>query len=505
MAKNETATHTENRATKRKDRLLVFGETVAFLFAIIIIGVNAYLAFNTIETLSRQHRSVTNTGNIIVALKDLRYALVAAESGKRGYLLTGEDEFLAPYHNSLQELDTRIAAVRSISTEIPYQADRIANLLTLVEQKIADITRVVHLSIENKDRRAMKIVMSGSDRDLYNEISDIFEEIEAQEFALQGRLYSQLSEAEKESNILFMVFLLTSTLLLIGLLILQKKYRARERKHTQTLEQRADELEAKVAERTRELSLYAEELSRSNQELEDFAFVASHDLQEPLRKIRAFADRILTRYKDNIDEKGVDYLQRLNNAALRMSALIHDLLEFSRIKTRGKPFTDVDLNDVVNTVIDDLEIAIEESGALIHQTKLPSIEADASQIHQLFLNILSNAIKFHKPELAPEITLEYCTSTFPVNEVDVDYHDIRIRDNGVGFEQSYADKIFIPFQRLHSRDDYKGNGIGLAVCRRIVERHGGTIRVESAPGEGTEFQILLPLETINFEQPAEAE
>ncbi len=488
-----------------KTRHIAVWEALAFVLIIAIIGVNTYLAFNTIGDLSQRHRSVTNTGNIIVALKDLRYALAAAESGKRGYLLTGEDEFLEPYHNALSELDMRIAAVRAISTEIPYQADRITDLLTLVEQKIADITRVVHLSIENKDRRAMKIIMSGQDRDLYTNISRMFEDIESQEFAMQSHLYSQLGVAEKKSNIIFMVFLLTSSFLLIGLLILQKKYRAREAKHTEALEQRAQELEAKVAERTQELSLYAEELSRSNQELEDFAFVASHDLQEPLRKIRAFADRILTRYKGNIDDKGVDYLKRLNNAAIRMSTLIHDLLEFSRIKTRGKEFTPVDLNDVVNTAIDDLTIAIEESGAVIHNVELPSIEADLSQMRQVFLNILSNAIKFHKPELAPEITLQYCTSTLPVNEVDVDYHDIRIKDNGVGFDQSYADKVFIPFQRLHSRDEYKGNGIGLAVCRRIIERHGGTIRVQSTLGEGTEFKILLPLKTINFHQPSEIE
>jgi light-regulated signal transduction histidine kinase (bacteriophytochrome) len=252
--------------------------------------------------------------------------------------------------------------------------------------------------------------------------------------------------------------------------------------------------------------LYSDELSRSNRELEEFAFVASHDLQEPLRKIQAFSDRLESMFKDELGEKGTDYIARMKNAAQRMSNLINDLLEFSRVTTRGKDFTDTDLNSILNDIKSDLEIAINECNAQIVTANMPVIQADPSQMHQLFLNLISNAVKFRGPNVDPVINIDFeRVSEFSEDHnSEISWHVITVRDNGIGFSDEYADKIFVPFQRLHGRSQYKGTGIGLSVCRRIVERHGGSIAAISTLGEGATFIIKLPVDAELFTLKGEA-
>ena len=233
-----------------------------------------------------------------------------------------------------------------------------------------------------------------------------------------------------------------------------------------------------------------EQLERSNRELEEFAYVASHDLQEPLRKIGAFGDRLIGRYGDALDERGRDYLTRMQGAATRMQTLIEDLLEFSRVQTRGQPFECVDLDEVLEHALEDLEARLEASGATVHAQRLPAIVADPVQMHRLFLNLIGNAIKYRRPDVPPVID---------VRAAGIDQNDsqrvvIEIEDNGIGFEPHQADRIFGMFQRLHGRAAYEGTGVGLAVCRRIVERHGGTIRAEGRLGEGATFVVELPID-----------
>lgn len=196
----------------------------------------------------------------------------------------------------------------------------------------------------------------------------------------------------------------------------------------------------------------------------------------------------------------------MKNAAQRMSNLINDLLEFSRITTRGKNFVDTDLNNVLNDILSDLEIAIKESNAQVNVGDMPIIQADPSQMQQLFLNLISNAVKFRHPEQQPVINIEHIkTSEFSEgHNTEVCWQIITVKDNGIGFSPDYADKIFVPFQRLHGRSQYKGTGIGLSVCRRIVERHGGTITAQSNMGEGASFIIKLPVESELFTLQGEA-
>ncbi|MFL5814923.1 MAG: sensor histidine kinase [Bdellovibrionia bacterium] len=230
---------------------------------------------------------------------------------------------------------------------------------------------------------------------------------------------------------------------------------------------------------------YADKLEASNRELQDFASVAAHDLQEPLRKIQAFSDRLKTKYRDLLGDDGKDYLDRMLGSAKRMQTLIDDLLSYSRITTKAQPFVSTDLNQVLREVISDLEVRIESTHGKIISSTLHTIDSDPSQMRQLLQNILSNALKFHKPETPPEIHIE--------SEVKAGNCEIRIRDNGIGFEEKYLDRIFTIFQRLHGKSQYEGTGVGLAIVRRIVERHHGQVTAKSTPGHGTTFIINLPV------------
>jgi light-regulated signal transduction histidine kinase (bacteriophytochrome) len=226
------------------------------------------------------------------------------------------------------------------------------------------------------------------------------------------------------------------------------------------------------------LQRYSEDLQRSNKELEQFAYVASHDLQEPLRMVSSYTQLLAERYKDRLDDKAHKYIEYAADGAARMQGLINDLLEFSRIGMRGKPLELTDANAALDSARRNLTALIDESHALITNDKLPSIRADTSQLIVIFQNLIANAIKF-------------CNEARP--QVHVSARDERretvfsVRDNGIGIDIQYADKIFLIFQRLHTRQEYPGTGIGLALCKRIVERHGGKIWFESEPGKGSTF------------------
>jgi PAS domain S-box-containing protein len=239
-----------------------------------------------------------------------------------------------------------------------------------------------------------------------------------------------------------------------------------------------------------DLAQRAAELARSNAELEQFAFVASHDLQEPLRKIQAFGDRLKVKCDPEQSPEARDYLERMQSASARMRTLIDDLLAFSRVIRSSEPFAPVDLGQVTREVMGDLEVSIEKRNAKIETGSLPTIEADAMQMRQLILNLLSNALKFQSPGAAPVVRIQARSITAVSGE---ELCELTVQDNGIGFDEKYLEKIFAVFQRLHGRSEYEGTGVGLAVCRRIVDRHHGSITAKSKPGEGATFIVTLPV------------
>lgn len=250
----------------------------------------------------------------------------------------------------------------------------------------------------------------------------------------------------------------------------------------------------------RQLKQVATNLARSNRELQDFAYVASHDLQEPLRKIIAFGGRIDKNLGGQIDEQSRDYMDRMLNATTRMQQLIEALLAYSRVTTKPNPYKLIDLNKVVEEAQSNLEHQIEQNQTVFDIQPLPQIIGDQIYLIQLFQNLISNAIKYRKADVTPHIRIYAEKKETPEDLFahPTDVYQIFVEDNGIGFEEQYKERIFGVFQRLHGRNEYIGSGIGLAICRKIVDRHGGTIEAQSEHGKGSKFIITLP-----YQPPAE--
>lgn len=249
-----------------------------------------------------------------------------------------------------------------------------------------------------------------------------------------------------------------------------------------------------------------QELLRSNTELQQFASIASHDLQEPLRKIQAFGNRLKDKYSETLTDQGCDYLDRMQNAAQRMQTLIDDLLILSRVTTKAQPFVGVNLSQVTQEVLSDLEVCIQQSRGHVEVGELPIIDADPLQMRQLLQNLISNAMKFYRNEELPVVKIY---SQLLENQEDhptggltaAEFCQIIVEDNGIGFDEKYLDRIFNVFQRLHTRSEYQGTGVGLAICRKIAERHNGSITAESTLGMGSKFIVTLPIKQRRGENP----
>jgi PAS domain S-box-containing protein len=237
------------------------------------------------------------------------------------------------------------------------------------------------------------------------------------------------------------------------------------------------------------LLAYTEQLRNTNQALEDFASIASHDLQEPLRKIHAFGGLLKSKFSPELGGRGQDYIERMQQAAGRMQDMLEGLLAYARITSQGQQFAQVDLQQVVSEVLSDLEARLMETGGQVEVDPLPVIEADPLQIRQLFQNLLGNALKFHHPNVPPLVKIS--CSTAGENSLA-----LAIADNGIGIEAIEAGYLFKPFSRLPGKSEFGGSGMGLAICQKIVERHGGSITVSSQPGVGTTFRVTLPIHQL---------
>jgi len=467
---------------------------MALSAAVTFFAVSAVLAYRSIDVITENNISINNTLQTINLIKDLNRELAAAESSQRGYLLTEDPDYLQPYHQTLVVVDDLLKQLGESTTELPQQKNRFEFLHTYVRNKIDEMQRIVALTNRDEIRAAIRQVKTDEGIELMRAISQLLGEMENDEFTLLEK--NKAIAAENREFILMALLLANGIGLLLSLGVFYTVYRNSNKvaELNFALAAANAELEEKVGVRTQALLQYSEELQRSNRELEEFAFVASHDLQEPLRKIRAFGDRLQQKFSSQLGETGSDYIVRMQAASERMSALIDDLLSFSRVTTKQRPFVSVNLNEVMRRVMDDLDYAIEETNAQLHIDPLPTIDADAPQIAQVFTNLIANSLKFYPLDTRPIIAV-----TSEVNVASTMADDdrcwccLRFADQGIGFESQYAERVFSLFQRLHGRNEYSGTGIGLALCRKIIERHGGIITAQSEPGEGAVFTIYLPM------------
>ncbi len=466
-----------------------FGLVLAFALA------DAVVSYRMTLRLIENERWVTHTHEVLNELEGTLSALKDAETGERGYIITGDETYLAPYKTGIVEVQQHLGSLRSLTVDNARQQRRIAELTPLIASRLEQLRKGLEAYRAAGPEASRATILAGSGQRTMDAVRWTVAQMMNEETALLGRR----SQTSRESGRTVLWTISIANLLLIGLVLLAARLTQRDlqrRRQTETaLRAARDELEVRVRERTAELAEANEnlrqstlELERSNRELQDFAFVASHDLQEPLRKIQAFGDRLRSKHGEALGPEGTDYLERMQRAAQRMHVLINDLLTFSRVTSRGQPFVPTDLGQVAREVLSDLEVRVEQTGGRVEVGDLPTLDADPLQMRQLLQNLLGNALKFHRDGEPPHVTV-----SASVLEDGPPQARIVVADDGIGFDMKYLDRIFTPFQRLHGRAEYEGTGMGLAVCRRIVERHGGTLTAESAPGQGARFLVTLPV------------
>jgi len=503
---------------------------LGFLLVIVAIVANTALTYVNLQRLHNNSQAVEHQHHVLDELRLLLTILIDAETGQRGYLITQDPKFLAPYESASLALEEKRSVVKKLMSVDEERKNSFAELDVAIDNRMKLIRRSLEMQRTEGLEAVRTTIMQGEGRRAMDKVRSQIARMETRE----RDVLAQRTGQSRTSFWLALATCLVTALLGLGLAVgsywlvgrdiekreqlseaLQKsKERLEERVQARTMEIEASNqaLRDEISVRTKAeqaAMLAAQELQRSNRELEQFAAVASHDLQEPLRKIQAFGDRLQMQCSAQLGEKGLDFLRRILASAGRMRRLIDDLLTYSRVSTKAQPFSAVDLNEIVDEVAGDLETRLSDAGGKFEIARLPHIEADPSQMRQLFMNLLGNALKFHRPGVAPHVRINVQNIAADGNGSGVRIPpqcEISIEDNGIGFEQEYAERIFELFQRLHGRDEYQGTGMGLAICRKIVERHAGSIAAFSTPGAGSRFVFRLPIQQTqpSFKQESPA-
>lgn len=476
--------------TRLNERAL-FILLAAVLAGLIFNAANSYRATNR---LIENERMVAHTHEVLGELATVVSAITDAESGQRGYIITGKERYLAPYGSDVVVVEDHFQRLKALTADNPRQQRRLALLEPRLRTRLAMLREGVRIRRTEGAEAARAFVQSGRGQTEMRQLRTLASDMQDEELYLLSRR-SLESKASGRSALLSNTLSNSVLVAAFGLLylLLRRGFKEREQAEAELraahglLESKVEERTAELAQANEKLETFAGELQRSNRELQDFAFVASHDLQEPLRKIQAFGDRLKSKHGEALSPEGRDYLERMQAAALRMHALINDLLTFSRVTSKGQPFVSIDLDRVAREVLSDLEVRVQENGGRVEVGDLPTLEADPLQMRQLLQNLIGNGLKFRRAGEPPVVRVNSQVTSDERPRVTLE-----VSDNGIGFDTKYLDRIFTPFQRLHGRSEYEGTGMGLAVCRRIVERHGGTITARSTPGEGATFVVELP-------------
>lgn len=458
-----------------------------------------------------------------VAAAALQAALRDQETGLRGYLISADRQFLAPYYDG--QHDERVAA-DEVRQRIGSQPHLIADLDAIEKASASWRANYADPLIASVAPSTPDVVSSATaerGKAEFDHIRELFN-VENADLATAGaHAADELQRVDdwRDRLLIAMVVVFCATATLLGLLTryavtlpLQTLAAACRRiaqghfgeairpprrpkdirgiaMDVEDMRQRmVEELEAARSTRA-QLAEQAVELRRSNAELEQFAYVASHDLQEPLRKIASFCQLLEKRYGDKLDERGVEYIAFAVDGAKRMQVLINDLLSFSRVGRVGATHAEADLDTALDDALANLAAAIEESNAEIVRAaqRLPRVVGDPTLLTMLWQNLIGNAVKFQHADHPPRIVIE-------CERGAGDRHGewlLTVTDNGIGIDEEFVDKVFVIFQRLHGRDQYSGTGLGLALCKKIVEHHGGTIRIDTSYDGGTRFEFTLPL------------
>lgn len=472
------------RISQKNYFYLIAGFSIIIILSAIILSLYTITSnYKSLSYLDKAYGINSRIDRIYAIMKD-------EENQQRGYLITNKSSFLKTYDKSKNEVNSEYWALYKILKNEKEQQQNLMLFKIEINMKM-DILKIGKIYFESgqaKNDSLKKILING---DL---IMDNTRETINQLKKTEYKRFSVLREKTfSKSELSIFIIALTSgisILLLISILL------ALQREHNSKFL-----IEQKLIASEKRLQQQVHMLNISNKELEQFAYVASHDLEEPLRKINSFSEKIQLKLINYPDDEVNDCLKRLNTSVLRMRVLIRDLLNYSRITRLLDTNENVNLNSIFKTILEDLDVALSVKKAIITINSLDNINGNNTQIRQLFQNLISNALKFNDksvPEInitAKYFSLEELKKTdwiIDFSNKHKKYYCIFVKDNGIGFELQYLRQIFVIFQRLHGRSEYEGTGIGLAICKRIVENHEGFITAESEVGKGTTFIIGLP-------------
>ncbi len=462
---------------------------IGFFIAFTVIVGASVLSYLIAKNLMLNAARLNHAVEVSKRLEQITKQLKDAEAAIRGYNITKEKKFLQPSMSARSiDIEKEYRALRRITDE-PEQRRNLDTLKVLLDVKYKQLSGGEESGVVGS---SISVGEGEVSMDLIDKKVAAMMAIEQAQLDEKSRLFQFFS-----SLWIPVVFIISLIAILIGVysyVTLTKEFRLQLH------------IEHRMKNYQRELQENITLLNKTNQELEQFAYVASHDLQEPLRKISTFSDRLQMKYRDALPEEAGQLIERMVAAVSRMRILINDLLIFSRAgRIMPETIIPVDMNALVQDVLGDLEVALQEKNGTVICDQLPVIEGSDTALHQLFQNLLSNSIKFASPDRPLEIRLirELMsgreTGVVKENKWEESYCRITLEDNGIGFDQAYAERIFLIFQRLHGVSEYKGTGIGLAICKKIVDSHHGHISAQGFPGKGTKFIIVLPVKQFREE------
>ncbi len=430
----------------------------------------SYLLYNSYVQSNVQNRRIEHAYKVILKTSELENFIKEAETGQRGYLLTNDSAFLQPYLRIRDDIKPGYDSLKRLTADNNHQQQLLNKAGLLMNNLIDHFQHSVYL----KSRISLMETKMNMDS-----LRDVFKEIQGEETKLVKR--SSVNRYEQVMPRYFTaIFLFAATIIFISFLVILKEYRQRS-DYQKQLEQKMMEVNA------------------YNVELEQIAFATSHDLQEPLRRIRTFSDRLLWKYRDQLNEEGQMILSRIDYSARRMQGLIEDLMNFANLVRGGESLNEVDADRLLQSVCEFLKQDIEQKGAIIHIGQMPQITGFEKQLYLMFRALIDNAIKFSKPGIPPVVTIQ-CVQTTGEELSHIDnklvkkqFIRISVQDNGIGFSSEFTQKIFLIFQRLHSTAEYEGKGIGLAIVERVMTNHSGYVVATSQPDKGALFNLYFPL------------
>jgi len=447
-----------------------------------ILLVVAVMSYSSLLRNAEDRQWVLHTYQVMGKLDEVLIGMTDAETGERGFILTGEDSYLEPYERGMEEVRVSIAEVRRLTADNLNQQRSLDLLEPLIAERLRELRERIQVRRNAGLTAGATAVREGAGKQFMSQIRVAIASMKGEEERLLAQRSAELKASSQKTRVVLVLGeMLGLAFLGVAGVITQKEMVQRRRAEEEVRTLNVD-LERKVAERTTELAERAKDLERSNMELQQFAYVASHDLQEPLRTIASFTQLLAKRYGDKLDDKAREFIGFAVDGSKRMQTLINDLLSFSRVGTQGKALAPVRCDAILDTVLRSLKRAVEESGAVITRDRLPVVLADEMQLGQLLQNLVGNSIKF-RGDKAPRIHVGA--------ERNGEGWKIWVRDNGIGISPEHNERIFVIFQRLHTKTQYAGTGIGLAVCKKIAERHGGRIWIEPTPGGGSTFYFTM--------------